>query len=217
MKTTTLKIFLVALAFFPRLGMAAETAGASIAGLDLFTFPLSAVGQELGKRAASLSKALMTAFPKESLDKDIGENNYGGRCFVSGSDQYELEWMDSETEGFRFTVDKLKDQKGCTSPFNSNTYKTSRLNPANFFPISHSHPALQIGVSTPDLIKKEFGVPAYASPQQLIYVLQRDKKKEKGCEYKTNKGELAAVEVQFNFVSGVLKSVSFINSIAGEC
>jgi len=218
MRRVFVQLFLIALLFLPKVSLAAATAVPPIASFDLFGFPLSAADLGLGKRAASLGQALQATFPKVFKAQDFPENNYSGYCFGSGSDQYRLSWKDSETEGFSFAVERLKNQKLCSSPFGEGiAFKSGSLNPSQFFPISHSHPGLQLGVSTLAQVQKELGRPDYSSSDKLVYVLKRDKLKEKGCEMKANKGELAAVEVELGFSNGVLQSVILLNSIAGEC
>jgi len=216
MRLWTLQFSLIALLFLPKpsLGAAANTIG----GFDLFGFKLTALDQGLGKRANSLGQALATAFPKDFKAQDFKENYYNGHCFVSGPDQYKLSWRDSETEGFEFKVERLKDQKNCASPFSEGqSFKGASLQPAQFFPVSRSHPDLQLGVSTPAQVQKELGKPAYASPTKLIYVLKRDMEKEKGCGSKPSEGDFYGIELQLGFANGVLQSMDMVNSIAGEC
>jgi hypothetical protein len=185
---------------------------------DLFGFPLSAADQGLEKRAVALGEALTKAFPQAMAGKKFQANIYSGICFVSGAESYRLAWYDSETEGYRFLVERLQDQKTCENPFTEGMlFSTAPLNPSQFFPISRSHPGIQLGVSTLVQVRKEMGDSDYASSDILIYPLKRDREKEKGCQMKPGKGELAAVAVQFHFKQGVLQSVNLVNSIAGEC
>jgi hypothetical protein len=218
MRIAVVQFFLIVMLVLPKVSLGVDAAVPSIAGFDLFTFPLSAADQGLGKRANVLGQALAATFPQIFQVQDFKENYYNGRCFVTGADQYKLSWRDSETEGFAFTVERLKDQKLCTSPFTeSETFKSGPLNPSQFFPISHSHPGLELGVSTSAQVQKELGRPAYTNSDKLIYVLKRDKLKEKGCGMKSSKGEISAIDVEFGFSNGVLQSVTLFNGIAGEC
>jgi hypothetical protein len=218
MRITAVQCFLMAVIFLSKASLGADATGNPVAGFDLFGFPLSALDQGLGKRADALGQALIATFPKDFQAQDFKENFYNGRCFVTGSDQYKLSWRDSETEGFSFTVERSKDQKFCANPFTEGqTFKSGPLNPSQFFPISHSHSSLVLGVSTSAEIQKELGRPAYSNPAKLIYVLKRDKLKEKNCGMKPSKGEFYAIDVEFDFSDGILRSVTLVNSIAGEC
>ena len=218
MRIATVKLFLMAIVLLPKAALGAGATVPSVAGFDLFGFPLSATDQGLGKRANTLGQALATTFPKDFRAQDFHENYYNGFCFLNGADQYKLSWRDSETEGFLFRVERLKDQKLCANPFtDGETYKSGPLNPAQFLPISHTHSTVVLGVSTPAQIKKTMGNPAYSSPSKLIYVLKRDKEKEKGCGAKPSKGELDAIDVELDFSNGLLQSVTLVNNIAGEC
>jgi hypothetical protein len=218
MRKAAVKIFLIAIIFLPRASLGADAAAPAVASFDLFGFPLSAADQGLGKRAEDLGQALASTFPQVFQVKDFKENSYNGYCFVNGIDQYKLSWRDSETEGFAFTVERLKGQKLCVSPFTEGeTFKSGPIDPSHFFPISHSHSGLQLGISTPAQVRKELGRPAFSSPDMLIYVLKRDKLKEKGCGYQPSKGEYAAINVGFIFYHGLLQSVTLSNGIAGEC
>jgi hypothetical protein len=218
MQKTIVQFFLITMLFLPKALLAADATVPSIGSFDLFGFPLSAADQGLGKRAASLGQALAKTFPQDFQAQDLHENNYSGRCFVSGADQYKLSWRDSETEGFAFIVERLKDQKSCVNFFSeSETFKSGPLNPAQFFPISHTHPDLQLGVSTRAQVQKEMGHPAYSSSDKLFYFFKRDKLKEKGCGAKPSKGEFYAIDAEFSFSHGILQSVAMYNYIAGEC
>ena len=200
----------------PVAAVAADAAKPPALSFDLFGFPVSAAELNLGQRIDTLRQAIFATFPQEAKKQPIQVNSYSGRCFLSGSDLYRLSWMDSETEGFRFTVDLMKNQKTCQSWFTEGvTLPSGPINPQQFFPISRSHPQIQLGVSTPEQIRKELGKPAYASSDLLIYTLKRDREKEKGCQYE--KGQLAVVGVQFHFSKGILSSVDLINDISGEC
>lgn len=150
--------------------------------------------------------------------KKIQENNYSGVCFVSGPETYELAWFDSETEGYRFSVERFTDRKACTSAFNeADVFPTAPLDAAQFFPISRSHPDLKLGVTTLAQVRQEMGSPDYQGPDILVYPLKRDRAKEKGCQMNPRKGEMSVIAVQFHFKQGVLQSVDMVNNIDGEC
>lgn len=217
MKRLPYKTLLV-LMLFPKLLLAEIAPTSSVTSFDLFGFPLSAADQGLVQRVKAVGAALVASLPKDFKAEDFHENITGGHCFNSGADQYKLTWYDSETEGFFFKVELLKNQKDCDSPYGGDyRYKLSPLNPAQFFPISRSHPNLKLGASTLAEVQKGLGKPAYSSADKLIYVLKRDKLKEKGCGYKPADGDFAAIEVQFLFSGGVLQTVMIHNGIAGEC
>lgn len=188
------------------------------AAFDLFGLAPSAVDQGLGKRAQALGEALTKAFPQSMKGKKFQENSYSGVCFVAGPDSYQLAWYDSETEGFLFSVTRLQDPKTCANPFTEGlVFPMLPLNPSEFFPISRTHPAIQLGVSTLTQVRKEMGKPGYAGSDILVYALKRDREKEKGCDLKPSAGELAVIGMQFRFKEGVLQSVYLVNTIAGEC
>ena len=202
----------------PFLSKDLQGAGAAkdISGFDLFTYSLSSLDQPLGQRAQALGKALVGSFPKTFSKYFFKENAYEGACFKGKDDFIRLAWHDSETEGFSFSLEKLAGQKSCVSPFSEGTtFKTFPLDAKTFFPISHRFPALALGLSTPSQIKAELGTPDYSDPEKLIYVLKRDKEKEKGCD--ANPGEFYAIDVIFKFKDGKLSGVWLDNSIAGEC
>ena len=208
---------LVGILFFQAPLLAADSKNPPLA-FDLFGFPISAADQALEKRAVALGEALRKAFPQALSGQKFAANSYSGICFLSGADNYKLAWHDSETEGYLFSVERLKDQKTCGSPFSEGTvFPTAPLNPSQFFPISRSHPGIQLGVSTLAQVRQEMGSPAYAGPDLLIYSLKRDREKEKGCGYSPGKGDFAAVAVEFRFKQGILQSVYLVNHIAGEC
>lgn len=191
---------------------------ANVGSFDLFGFSLSSADQGLGKRAEALGKALIAAFPKELKAGDVKANLYNGQCFNAGADQYKLWWMDSETEGFSFRVEKLKAQKICTSPFTEGmTFKSSALNASQFFPVSRGQSSLQLGVSTPEQVKQALGKPDYANSEKLIYFYKRDKAKEKGCGANSAEGDFYGVSAEFGFSGGVLQFIALNNDIAGEC
>jgi len=218
MRNISKSLLFLALTLLPKLALAAGTAAPSIGSFDLFGFPLSAAENNLGTRASALGQALAATFPKEFKAENFKENNYSGHCFNSGPDQYKLSWRDSETEGFNFKVEKLKDQKGCVSPFSEGqSFKSSSFNAAQFSPISHFNSGLQLGVSTPAQIQQALGKPAYSSSGKLIYILKRDKEKEKGCGANPGQGDFDAIDVEFDFNDGTLQSVMMSNNIAGEC
>jgi hypothetical protein len=217
-RTSFFRFILLAAILSSEALFAATAADKSVFTFDLLGLPLSALDQGLGKRAGALGQALALTFPKDFKAQDFKENIYGGRCFVDANEQYQLSWKDSETEGFSFTVERMKDPKNCESPFTpSLTFKSVPLHSEQFSPLSHSHPSIQIGTSTPTQIQKEMGRPAYSSPTQLAYVSKRDRQKEKGCGMHPGNGELAAISVVFYFDKGILQSISLLNTIAGEC
>jgi len=190
----------------------------SLGSFDLFGLKLSSLKLDLGERAKALGVALAQRFPKTFSGTQFQVNSYSGACFTSGSDNYRMSWRDSETEGFRFSVETLKGEKTCPNPFSEGmVLKIYPLNPAELKPLSNSHPALQLGVSTSAQVKAELGKPDYSDSKTIIYTLVRDRPKEKGCGYEPAKGDFAAIELTLQFVQDKLVGASLANGIAGEC
>ncbi|HEX5033379.1 MAG TPA: hypothetical protein VFW62_02760 [bacterium] len=190
----------------------------NIGTFDLFNFQLSSLELSLGQRAQAMGKALAGSLPKNFPEGSIKSNNYGGACFKQGKDLTRLSWYDSETEGFRFGVESIGAQKNCPSPFTEGmVFKTYSMDPKTFLPISRGHPTFRLGSTTPAEVKAELGPPEYAEAEKLIYVLRRDKDKEKGCEAETKKGFFYSIEVVFDFTKGQLTGMWLNNHISGEC
>ncbi len=184
---------------------------------DLFGFdsPKLRIGS-----ASVLFSALEKKFGKATFNK-IDKNRQGGICILTGGKKYELFWYATETEGFDFTVEQTDENSSCpaglykeVTPEYISDYNIDKITyPANkFFPISGHYPEIRLGLSTADDIIKSFGRPFSRTKDELVYVLRRDREKEKGCD-----GSLQAISIEFEFKSKVLYRISMCNHILGEC
>ena len=203
---------------FSLIASAEAFAAGKISQFDLFgfDFPKLRIGS-----ASVLYSALEKKFGKTTFNK-VKENTQGGICIMSGGKKYELFWHDSETEGFDFIVEETDENSSCPAGVFKewcpdeycSEYQLGKITyPADkFFPVSGRNPEIKFGISTSDDIIRSFGRPFSKDKDKLVYVLKRDRKKEKGCD-----GLLQAISIEFEFKNKVLYRISMVNGIKGEC
>ncbi len=194
-------------------------AAGKIYQVDLFgfDFPKLRAGT-----ASALASALEKKFGKATFKNTVKENINGGICILTAGKKYELYWNASETEGFVFIVDLTDENSSCPAGIYKEwqpdetyvKYNVSRISYAadKFFPVSGHNPEIKFGISTPDDIIRSFGRPYSKDKDKLVYVLKRDRQKEKNCGT-----GLQAITIEFEFKNKVLTRVKMINGIDGEC
>ncbi len=193
-------------------------AAPKILSFDLFGITPKLLSLELRKFGPAIDKTLSKRMKEPKL-ATIQFADYRSFCFKVDGKIYELTRKDSETEGFiyKLTGDPER-MDACAGPYLLPIKYEKVFSKADFTPLSTRYPELQLGKSTPHDIEKMLGNATFQNEVKMIYVIERDRRKEKDCYQDPKKGEFQAINVAFFFnKKGKLDSIYFSNCIMGQC
>ena len=193
-------------------------AAAKITNFDLFGVKPNALDTELNKFGVSVEQTISKRLNDPKLAKlEFADNR--SICFKAHGKVYEMTRKDSETEGFTFFITRNPEKMdSCAGPYLLPTKYKKVFSEKELTPLSSSYPDIELGVTGPATIQKHFGNPTFQTKGKLIYVLERDRRKEKDCHQDPKKGEFQSINVTFFFdKQSKLDGIYLNNCIMGQC
>jgi len=194
-----------------------------LASFDLFGFQ---AGTMLKGRAVA-AKVLQEEMAKRKIPLQAKSGYVYLILDVEGV-KYSLALIDSETEGFSFTLSNLPSDLEYVKSQAKDIHVVKLLN-KDFLPLSNALPVLQFGAAKPEEAVSVLGKADYVGLDENdeakagftheLWFLKRDLKKEKDCfNAVAKKPPFEAIEVVLTFdIDKKLRRISFVNGISGEC